>query len=136
MDSLVLIEDDDKIRQYLVELISRSGLFKLEGAFPSAETAMQYFEKGRGEDISLVLTDIQLPEKSGIDLIAWLKPKHPHIQCLVLSAFDDADKVFKALKAGATGYVLKNMEANKLLEALQDVLRGGSPMSSQIARKV
>ncbi|HYD22373.1 MAG TPA: response regulator transcription factor, partial [Flavipsychrobacter sp.] len=60
----------------------------------------------------------------------------PEIQCLVLSAFDDADKVFKALKAGATGYILKNTEPAKLIEALKEVLRGGSPMSSQIARKV
>src|ERR1043165_3483499 len=136
MDALVLIEDDDKIRHYLSELISRSGLFRLEAAFPSAEAAIQFFESGNGANIALVLTDIQLPEKSGIDFISWLKPQCPHIQCLVLSAFDDADKVFKALKAGATGYVLKNTEALKLLDAINDVLRGGSPMSSQIARKV
>jgi DNA-binding NarL/FixJ family response regulator len=136
MDSLVLIEDDEKIREYLIELISISGLFRLEASFPSAEAAMRYFEKGEGKKVSIVLTDIQLPEKSGIDFITWIKPLHPHIQCLVLSAFDDADKVFKALKAGATGYILKGTEAAKLIEALQDVLKGGSPMSSQIARKV
>lgn len=136
MDALVLIEDDEKIREYLTELIRMSGLFTLEAAFPSAETAMKYFESGEGKNVSLVLTDIQLPEKSGIDLIAWLKPQHPHIQCLVLSAFDDADKVFKAIKAGATGYVLKNTEVPRLIDALKDVLTGGSPMSSQIARKV
>lgn len=136
MDALVLIEDDEKIREYLTELIRMSGMFSLEAAFPSAEAAMKYFERGEGKHVSLVLTDIQLPEKSGIDLIAWLKPQYPHIQCLVLSAFDDADKVFKAIKAGATGYVLKNTEAPRLIDALQDVLKGGSPMSSQIARKV
>lgn len=136
MDALVLIEDDEKIREYLAELIRMSGMFSLEAAFPSAEAAMKYFENGEGEHVSLVLTDVQLPEKSGIELIAWLKPQYPHIQCLVLSAFDDADKVFKAIKAGATGYVLKNTEAPRLIDALQDVLKGGSPMSSQIARKV
>jgi DNA-binding NarL/FixJ family response regulator len=136
MDALVLIEDDEKIREYLVELIGMSGMFTLKAAFPSAETAMKYFQAGEGKDVSLVLTDIQLPEKSGIDFISWLKPLYPHIQCLVLSAFDDADKVFKAIKAGATGYVLKNTEAPRLIDALKDVLKGGSPMSSQIARKV
>lgn len=136
MDTLVLIEDDEKIREYLTELIKVSGLFHLDAAFASAEAAMQYFEKGGGKQVSLVLTDIELAEKSGIDFITWLKPLHPHIQCLVLSAFDDADKVFKALKAGATGYLLKNTEASKLIDALKDVLKGGSPMSSQIARKV
>ena len=136
MAALVLIEDDEKIRQYLIELITVTGLFRLEASFASAEAAMQYFEKGNGKNVSLLLTDIELHEKSGIDFIAWLKPKQPEIQCLVLSAFDDADKVFKALKAGATGYILKNTEPAKLIEALKEVLRGGSPMSSQIARKV
>jgi DNA-binding NarL/FixJ family response regulator len=136
MDALVLIEDDEKIREYLAELISMSGVFTLEAAFPSAEAAMRYFEQENGTKVSLVLTDVQLPDKSGIDFIAWLKPQYPHIQCLVLSAFDDADKVFKAIKAGATGYVLKNTEAPRLIDALKDVLKGGSPMSSQIARKV
>jgi DNA-binding NarL/FixJ family response regulator len=136
MESLVLIEDDEQIRKYLSELIGMSDYFKLEALFASAEDAINYFKTGKGKQVSLVLTDIQLPKKSGIEFIAWLKPLYPHIQCLVLSAFDDADKVFKALKAGATGYILKNTEAAKLMEALQEVLKGGSPMSSQIARKV
>ncbi len=136
MDALLLVEDDDKIREYLTTLINMSGLFKLEASFASAEAAMKYVESGNGKNVALLLTDIQLPGKSGIELIAWLKPLHPHIQCLVLSAFDDADKVFRAIKAGATGYVLKGIEAPKLIDALKDVLKGGSPMSSQIARKV
>lgn len=135
MNKLILIEDDEKIRNYLHALIEGSGLFQLQGSFESAEAAMQYFEENTG-DLQFVLTDIQLPGKSGIDFIAWLKPQHPDIQCMVLSAYDDADKVFKALKAGATGYILKTTPAAKLLEALQDMCSGGSPMSSQIARKV
>ena len=97
---------------------------------------MLYFEKGLGDSIELVLTDIQLPAKSGIDFIAWLKPLRPDIQLMVLSAYNDADKVFKALKAGATGYILKNTEAAKIIEALHDLRKGGSPMSNEIARKV
>jgi DNA-binding NarL/FixJ family response regulator len=89
-----------------------------------------------GDIIEMVLTDIQLPGKSGIDFIAWLKPLRPDIQLMILSAFNDADKVFKALKAGATGYILKNTEAAKLIEALRDLRKGGSPMSNEIARKV
>jgi DNA-binding NarL/FixJ family response regulator len=136
MTPIIIIEDDEKIRNYLAALIAGSGEFDLQANFASAEDAMLYFEKGLGDVIELVLTDIQLPGKSGIDFISWLKPLRPDIQLMVLSAFNDADKVFKALKAGATGYILKNTEAAKLIEALRDLRKGGSPMSNEIARKV
>lgn len=134
--SIIIIEDDEKIRNYLTALIAGSGEFNLAAAFSNAEDAIAYFGQGLANDIELVLTDIQLPCKSGIDLIGWLKPLRPEIQFMVLSVYDDADKVFKALKAGASGYILKTTPSNKLIEALQDLRKGGSPMSSQIARKV
>lgn len=136
MTPIIIIEDDEKIRNYLAALIAGSGEFDLQAGFASAEEAMLYFESEMGDKIELVLTDIQLPGKSGIDFIAWLKPLRPDIQLMVLSAYDDADKVFKALKAGATGYILKNTEAAKLIGALHDLRKGGSPMSNEIARKV
>ena len=136
MTPIIIIEDDDRIRNYLTALISGSGEFDLAASFSNAEDAMQYFVNGLGNTIEIVLTDIQLPGKSGIDFIAWLKPLRPDIQLMILSAYDDADKVFKALKAGATGYILKNTEAAKLIEALNDLRKGGSPMSNEIARKV
>lgn len=136
MTSIAIIEDDEKIRNYLSALIAGSGEFNLAGSFATAEDAIAFFEKGLGDNIDLLLTDIQLPGKSGIDFITLLKPLRPDIQFMVLSAYDDADRVFKALKAGASGYVLKNTPANKLIEALQDLKKGGSPMTSQIARKV
>ena len=136
MTPIIIIEDDEKIRNYLGALIAGSGEFDLKASFATAEDAIQYFSNGLGNTIELVLTDIQLPEKSGIDFIVWLKPLRPDIQLMVLSAYDDADKVFKALKAGATGYILKNTEAAKLIEALRDLRKGGSPMSNEIARKV
>jgi len=136
MTSIAIIEDDEKIRNYLSALIAGSGEFDLAGTFVQAEDAMLYFEQGLGDHVELVLSDIQLPGKSGIEFISWLKPLRPEIQFMVLSAYDDADRVFKALKAGASGYILKNTPAIKLIEALQDLKRGGSPMSSQIARMV
>ena len=136
MTSIVIIEDDEKIRNYLTALIAGSGEFNLTATFSSAEEAIAFFEKGLGNNVELVLTDIQLPGKSGIDFIAWLKPVKPLVQFMVLSVYDDADRVFKALKAGASGYILKNTPANKLIEALVDMKKGGSPMSSQIARMV
>lgn len=136
MTPIIIIEDDEKIRNYLAALIAGSGQFDLQASFSSAEEAIIYFERGLGDVIELVLTDIQLTGKSGIDFIEWLKPLRPDIQLMILSAYDDADKVFKALKAGATGYILKNTEAAKLIEALHDLRKGGSPMSNEIARKV
>lgn len=136
MTPIIIIEDDEQIRNYLSALIAGSGKFNHVASFPDAETAVNYFESGLGDKIELVLTDIQLPVKSGIDFISWLKPLRPDIQFMILSVYDDADKVFKALKAGATGYILKNTSAEKLIEALQDIKKGGSPMSNEIARKV
>ena len=136
MTPIIILEDDEKIRNYLTALIAGSGEFDLMASFASAEEAIQYFENGMGSSIEMVLTDIQLPGKSGIEFIGLLKPLCPSIQFMVLSAYDDSDKVFKALKAGAAGYVLKNTEAFKLIEALRDLRKGGSPMSNEIARKV
>ena len=136
MTPIIIIEDDEKIRNYLSALIAGSGEFDLQASFASAEEAILYFENGMGDLIELVLTDVQLPGKSGIEFIGWLKPLRPDIQLMILSAYDDADKVFKALKAGATGYILKTTEAAKLIEALSDLRKGGSPMSNEIARKV
>ena len=136
MTPIIIIEDDEKIRNYLIALLSGSGEFDLSANFSSAEDAILYFENGWGNNVELILTDIQLPGKSGIELIAWLKPLRPEIQFMVLSSFDDSDKVFKALKAGATGYILKNTSPAKLIEAVKDLQRGGSPMSNEIARKV
>jgi DNA-binding NarL/FixJ family response regulator len=136
MTPIAIVEDDETIRNYLSALIAGSGAFDLKASFASAEEAVQYFEDGMGDIIELVLTDIQLPGKSGIDFIAWLKPLRPDIQFMVLSAYDESEKIFKALKAGATGYILKNTEAFKLIDALKDLRNGGSPMSNSIARKV
>jgi DNA-binding NarL/FixJ family response regulator len=136
MTSIAIIEDDEKIRNYLSALIAGSGEFNLGASFSSAEEALAFFQNGLGDAIELVLTDIQLPGKSGIEFIAWLKPLRPELQFMILSVYDDADRVFKALKAGATGYILKNTPANKLIESLHELEGGGSPMSSQIARKV
>lgn len=136
MTPIVIIEDDEKIRNYLAALIAGSGAFDMLASFATAEEAMTYFEENLGDPVELVLTDIQLPGKSGVEFIAWLKPRRPDIQLMVLSSYDDADRVFKALKAGATGYILKNTEASKLIEALHDLRKGGSPMSNEIARKV
>ena len=136
MTPIIIIEDDEQIRNYLSALVAGSGKFNHVASFANAEDAMKFFESDLGDLIELVLTDIQLPAKSGIDFITYLKPLRPDIQFMILSVYDDADTVFKALKAGATGYILKNTSSEKLIEALLDIKKGGSPMSNEIARKV
>lgn len=136
MTPIVIIEDDEQIRNYLAALISGSGKFNHVASFATAEEALIFFDSELSRDIEIVLTDIQLPGKSGIDFITLIKPIRPDIQFMILSVYDDADRVFKALKAGATGYILKNTSSEKLIEALLDLKKGGSPMSNEIARKV
>ena len=133
---IIIIEDDEKIRNYLAALLAGSGEFNLVATFADAEDAKQFFLSDLSENVELVLTDIQLPGQSGIELISWLKPLRHDLQFMVLSAYDDTEKVFSALKAGASGYILKSTPATKLIESLIDLRKGGSPMSSQIARKV
>lgn len=136
MTTVAVLEDDESIRNYLAALIAGSGEFNLAGAFGTAEEAEIFFGNGLGGDVDIMLSDIELPGKNGIEFIAGLKPLMPHIQFMVLSSFDDSERVFGALKAGASGYMLKNTSAAGLIESLHDLSRGGSPMSSQIARKV
>lgn len=136
MTTVAVLEDDEAIRNYLAALIAGSGEFNLACTCGSAEEAAAFFAQGLGDAIELMLCDIELPGKSGIDFIAEMKVLRTDIQFMVLSAFDDSERVFGALKAGASGYILKHTPAPKLIEALHDLRKGGSPMSSQIARKV
>ena len=95
MIPLIILEDDEKIRNYLVALITGSGDFNLIASFSNAEEAKEYFETGMGENVDLALTDIQLPGMSGIDFTALRKPLRPHIQFMVLSVYDDPYNVFR-----------------------------------------
>lgn len=135
MIKVAILEDDEKVRGYLSALIDGSREFTVVREMGSAEEAMELFSEDPPA-IEIFLTDLELPGKDGIDFIAWFKPRFPDIQVMVLSSYDDSDRVFRALRAGASGYVLKTTPAAKLLEALHDLHRGGSPMSSQIARMV
>lgn len=133
MISVVIIEDNHDIRQALYSLINGSNGYSCVGAYDNAELAIESIPKLLPE---VALVDINLPGKSGIELIAALKLTNPDIQFIVLTVFEDPDNIFNALKAGATGYLLKSTPPAKILEAILEVHSGGSPMSSQIARKV
>lgn len=133
ISSLAIIEDDDNVRLYLAEQIRMHlDINRLE-EFSNAEDALQ---KLSANPVDIALFDIQLPGMNGIECIKRLKIIHPRMQAMALTVYDNTDMVFDALKAGASSYILKNTVPEKIIEAIQELHNGGSPISSQIARKV
>lgn len=130
---VVIVEDDSEFRKSFVDAITANKSWVVSGCHVRAESALEAIPKAPP---AAVIADIQLPGMSGIELVRKLKPLCPDTQFLMVTVFEDADKVFEALAAGASGYVLKRDVHSRLLESLDDVLAGGAPMSSAIARKV
>jgi DNA-binding NarL/FixJ family response regulator len=131
--SLALIEDDEKIRSYLSDQISQSIDIERLDIFSNGEDALQSLSVN---PVELALFDVQLPGMSGIDCILRLKMIHPRMQMMMLTVYDNTDTIFSALKAGASSYILKSTPPEKIIEAIEELYQGGSPISSQIARKV
>ncbi|MEO5917361.1 MAG: response regulator transcription factor [Luteolibacter sp.] len=131
--TVVLIEDDSELRGLFGDMLASASGWKVAGSYARAETAMPAIEAAPPD---VVIVDIQLPGISGIECVRRLKPLFPATQFLMVTVYDNADRVYEALAAGASGYLLKRDVPLRLLEALTDVLEGGSPMSSAIARKV
>jgi DNA-binding NarL/FixJ family response regulator len=130
---VVIIEDQKETREILSILISGSKGFYLAGSYGSAEEALEAVP-----DIipDVALVDINLPNQSGIECVRQLKRTCRACQFIMCTSLEDTDTIFEALEAGASGYLIKSTEPVKILEAIRDVHQGGSPMSSQIARKV
>ena len=131
--AIALVEDDANLRETLADIISSASDWRLVASYPDAETALAGMASACPE---VVLMDIQLPGMSGIECVARLKAQLPGVQVLMVTVYDNNDRIFDALAAGASGYLLKRDAPAKLLECLDDLLAGGSPMSSAIARKV
>ena len=131
--TVALVEDDAALRETLADILSASPTWQLVASYPAAEPALEAMKDGCPQ---VVLMDIQLPGMSGIECVAKLKERHPAAQVLMVTVYDNNDRIFDALAAGASGYLLKRDVPAKLLESLDDLLAGGSPMSSAIARKV
>jgi len=130
---VAIVEDNDEIREGLALLINGSPGFCCVASYASAEEALAEM---LDEPPDVVLMDIHLPKMSGIECVARLKERLPQLQIMMLTVYEDDDLVFKSLVAGATGYILKKTPPSELLEAIQVLYNGGSPMSNQIARKV
>jgi DNA-binding NarL/FixJ family response regulator len=133
MISVSIVDDDTKLRQSIATFINGSPGFKCVSAYGSAEAALKGLPVSRPH---VVLMDINMGEMNGIDCVEQLKLKAPELQVLMLTVYEDTDKIFRALAAGANGYLLKRSSPTKLLAAIREVHGGGSPMTSSIARKV
>lgn len=134
MIGIGIIEDDAQIRTVLQTYIDRQSEFHCLGAYESVEKAMKGFDPSLMPDV--ILMDIELPGMSGIDGVRLLKDRYPSIQFIILTIYHDVSKIFPSLKAGATGYLLKNTPLPDIKEGILQVHSGGSPMSPQIAREL
>ncbi|MGB2868662.1 MAG: response regulator transcription factor [Bacteroidota bacterium] len=128
-----IVEDIADIRESLATLINGSHGFSCISSYGTGAEALSSLLRDKPD---VVLMDINLPDTSGIDCVRELRNRGADFQVLMLTMYEDSDQVFKALAAGASGYLLKRTPPAKLLEAIHEVLHGGSPMSMQIARMV
>ncbi len=128
-----IVDDEEGIRNSLAELINEAEGFKCVSTHGSAEEAIKEIPALHPD---VVLMDINLPAMSGIDCVRKLKSLAPGVQILMLTMYEDSDQIFNSLTAGASGYLLKRTPHTKLLEAIEEVHRGASPMSGKIARIV
>jgi len=130
---VAVVEDDEAIRQSLVLIVDGSPGYRCRQGFASAEAAL----RGLPDDPpDVVLMDIGLPGMSGIEATRALRERLPGVDVVMLTVKDDDEAVFSSLCAGATGYLIKSMPPAQLLQSIDEVYRGGSPMSASIARRV
>jgi len=131
--TVAIVEDNEEICAMLARVITRESKLNCVGTCSSGEMALEILPKNPPQ---VVIMDIQLPGMSGIECTSRLRQLLPETQVLIYTVYGDNEQVFKALKAGASGYLLKKTPPAKLLEALQELHQGGSPMSGSIARQV
>jgi DNA-binding NarL/FixJ family response regulator len=133
MITVSIVDDEKELCQSIATFVNGAPGFRCVSMYHSGETALEHLLRDKPD---VVLMDIHMAGMSGIDCVEKLRAANPKIQVLMLTVYEDANQIFKALAAGASGYVLKRSTPAKLLEAISDVHGGGSPMSSLIARKV
>jgi DNA-binding NarL/FixJ family response regulator len=130
---VVIYEDNVFLRNSIADLISSFPRFKLKGAFENCDHVSLDMETLRPD---VVLMDIEMTGTNGLQGLKIIKKKYPNIHVIMLTVFEDNDSVFEAICEGASGYLLKTTPANKISEAIDDVLTGGAPITPSIARKI
>jgi DNA-binding NarL/FixJ family response regulator len=133
MIKVALVEDNPTIRQSLEALVNTAPDCRCVGSWSTAEEALRALSQ---QSPDVVLMDIQLPNMSGVECTAQLKEQLPAAQIIMVTVYEDPDRIFRALRAGACGYLLKRSTPEQIIAAIRDVHEGGAPMSSEIARKV
>jgi DNA-binding NarL/FixJ family response regulator len=128
-----IVEDNEQLRATLARVINRTDGFRCPSHYANAEDAVKDLPQVKPE---VVLMDINLPGMNGVECVRHLKQLLPQTQVIMLTVYEDTDNIFNALAAGAAGYLLKRTKSAELLEAIREVHRGGSPMTTHIARKV
>ena len=130
---VMIVEDDQEIRNSFNLIVNSSQRFVVVGAYGNCEDAINNLNKEKPE---IVLMDIELPGMNGIKGTHIIKEKSPSTEVVMVTVYEDSELVFEALKAGASGYITKSANYMELLSALEEIIRGGAPMSSRIARMV
>ena len=130
---VAVVDDEVDLRENIAAFIDAARGFSCTSVYSSAEDAIARLPLDKPD---VILMDINLGGMSGIECVRRLKPQMPEVQVVMLTVFEDTEKIFSALTAGASGYLLKRLAPAKLLEAIREVHEGGSPMSAPIARKV
>jgi DNA-binding NarL/FixJ family response regulator len=131
--TVAIVEDDRGLREQLLSILKMADDIVCIGCFASAEEALPKIKTDKPD---IVLMDIKLPGMSGIQCVSEIKKNNPSLQVIMVTVYEDSERIFRALKAGASGYLIKTTAEDQLLDAIRDVHKGGSPMSSPIARKV
>ncbi|WP_421775204.1 response regulator [Gracilimonas sp.] len=129
-----IVEDNKKIRDLIQRYLDMQKDMQCPVAVDSVEEMLDYLEKHQKPEV--ILMDIQLPGMSGIKGMEVIKSKYPEIEIIMLTVYHDSHKIFDSLKAGASGYLLKHTSLPEIKESIENLLKGGAPMSPQIARKV
>src|SRR5436190_12310884 len=131
--NVAIVEDDDGVRESLEKLIQGADGFSCTGTYRSAETAIKGILAAPPD---VVVMDINLPRATGIECVQQLRAHCPNVNVLMLTIYDDGENIFRALEAGANGYLLKRTPPPQILNAIEEVNAGGAPMTSSIARRV
>ena len=130
---VVIFEDNGSLRKSLFQLIDGSDGFKCAGAFEDCLNLMKNIEDTKP---NVVLMDIEMPGINGIEAVQLLRQKYPDLKILMQTVFEDNEKIFNSILAGASGYILKNTSPSRILDFIKETYEGGAPMSPSVATKV